>query len=33
MKKEIWLPLAGLLAVLALTQLPRLLDLAPQPRL
>lgn len=31
MKKKILLPLLGLLAVLALTQLPRLLDLAPQP--
>ena len=31
MKKKILLPLLGLLAVLALTQIPRLLDLAPQP--
>lgn len=31
MNKKILLPLLGLLAVLALTQVPRLLSLAPQP--
>jgi protein SCO1/2 len=31
MNKKILLPLLGLLGVLALTQIPRLLDLAPQP--
>ncbi len=31
MKKKILFPLLGLFAVLALTQIPRLLDLAPQP--
>jgi protein SCO1/2 len=30
-KKKILFPLLGLFAVLALTQIPRLLDLAPQP--